>query len=376
MRITADLTPAVHHHAGVGRYTQELFTALTALDAANSYAAFYSAPQGTERPAPPLDRLPARITRLSAKPLRLSVMLAHLAGVSLEHWLPPTDIFHATDHIALPLRHARTVFTLYDLTVRVAPASHLPLNRWYSTLMLPVFLRRAKAIIAISEQTRRDAIQWLPGLASKIRVIYPGVNARFRPVTDSETLARVRAKYALPAAYVLYMGTLEPRKNLPALLEAYGALFSSDFRPPPLVVAGRKGWLYEPIFRQFRALGLESHVLFTDWVADEDLPTLLTAASLFVYPSLYEGFGLPPLEALACGTPVVCSNTSSLPEVVGQAGLLVDPQDIAGLAEAMRRVLTDPELQAELRARGPARAQAFTWARTARETLSLYDQLF
>jgi glycosyltransferase involved in cell wall biosynthesis len=376
VRITADLTPAVHSHAGIGRYTQELFTALTTLDSTNSYAAFYSAPAGNEKPAPPLDRLPARITRLTAKPLRLSVMLTHFAGLSLDHWLPPTDIFHATDHVLLPLRRARSVFTLYDLTVRLSPASHLPLNRWYSTLMLPVFMHRATAIIAISEQTRRDAVQWLPALASKIRVIYPGVNARFRPVREPEPLARVRAKYALPPAFVLYVGTLEPRKNIPALLEAYRALLSSLPSAPPLVLAGRKGWLYEPIFRKLTELGLESKVHFTDWIADDDLPALLSSARLFVYPSLYEGFGLPPLEAMACGTPVVCSNTSSLPEVVGQSGLLVDPHDGTGLAEAMRRLLTEPELHAELSARGRAQAQGFTWERTARETLKLYAQLF
>jgi glycosyltransferase involved in cell wall biosynthesis len=376
MRITADLTPAVHHHAGIGRYTQELFTALTALDTANRYAAFYSAPQGDEKPAPPLDRLPARTTPLTARTLRFRVMLAHFFHLALDHWLPPTDIFHATDHILPPLRHAQSVFTLYDLTVRLSPASHLPLNRWYSTLMLPIFMRQAKAIIAISEQTRRDAVQWLPALAPKIQVIYPGVNARFRPVTDPEALARVRAKYTLPAAFLLYVGTLEPRKNIPTLLEAYHGLCATLPEAPPLVLAGRKGWLYEPIFRRVTALGLEARVKFTDWVADEDLPALLTAASVFVYPSLYEGFGLPPLEAMACGTPVICSNTSSLPEVVGQSGLLVDPQDIASLAEAMRRLLTDAQLHAELSARGQTQAQAFTWERTARQTLDLYAHLF
>ncbi len=375
MRITADLTPAVQHHAGVGRYTQELFTALTALDADNSYAAFYSAPQGDETPAPPLDRLPARITRLSAKPLRLSVMLAHFARFSLDHWLPPTDIFHATDHLLPPLRRARSVFTLYDLTVRLFPSSHLPLNRWYSTLMLPVFMRQAHAIIAISEQTRRDAIQWLPALASKIQVIYPGVNPCFRPVRQIGSLASVRTRYALPATFVLYMGTLEPRKNLLTLLEAYCALLSSLPAAPPLVLAGRKGWLYQPIFSKVAELGLESKVQFTDWVADEDLPALLSAASIFVYPSLYEGFGFPPLEAMACGTPVICSNAASLPEVVGQGGLLVDPHDAAGLAEGMSRLLTDAGLHTELSERGLSQARTFTWDRAARQTLELYAHL-
>ena len=379
MQITVDLTPAVHRHAGVGRYTQELFSALIALDTANRYTAFYSAPRGDEKPQPPLDRLPARTTRLGNKPLRLGVMLAHFARLSLERWLPPTDLFHATDHLLPPLRRARSVFTLYDLTVRLFPESHLPLNRWYSRLMLPIFMRRASAIIAISEQTRRDATRWLPALAPKIRVIYPGVNPRFRPVaadtSGADALARVRARYALPPAFVLYVGTLEPRKNITTLLDAYQTLCASSAPPPSLVLAGRKGWLYQPIFQKVTALGLEAQVHFTDWVADEDLPALLSAASVFVYPSLYEGFGFPPLEAMACGTPVVCSNTSSLPEVVGQGGLPVDPLDIAGLAEAMHRALTDAPLRAELRARGLAQAQTFTWERAAQETLALYAHL-
>ncbi len=374
MRVTVDISPAVHHHAGLGRYAAELLAALAALDGDDRFCAFYYAPRGDERPEPPLDRLPAQTVRLSAKPWRMSVLLAYLAGLNMDRWLPSGDLFHATDHLLPPLGASASVFTIHDLIFRFYPEYHLPLNRWYLSLMLPRFMRRADAIIAVSENTRRDVTRLMQIPADKITVIYEGVNPSFRPVRDAAELVRVRERYRLPGRYVLYLGTIEPRKNLVTLLEAYRALLAREKDMPDLVIAGRKGWLYQPVFDRVRELGLAPRVRFTDWIASDDAPALLSAADVFVFPSLYEGFGLPPLEAMACGTPVICSNASSLPEVVGEAGVLFDPQDPGALAGALARVLADESLRAELRERGLAQAARFSWERAARETLAVYRQ--
>ncbi|MGB8643702.1 MAG: glycosyltransferase family 1 protein [Anaerolineae bacterium] len=375
MRVTVDISPAVHHHAGLGRYAGELLTAMLSVEPVNEYCAFYYDPRGDAHPEPPLDQIPARTIHLPAKPWRMSVLLASFAHVSLDRWLPPGDVFHATDHLLPPLLASRAVFTIHDLIFRFFPEYHLPLNRWYLTLMLPRFMQRANAIIAVSENTRRDVTRLMNIPAEKIAVIYEGVNPAFRPCRDPAQLAAVRTKYQLPDRFILYLGTIEPRKNLITLLDAYQALLAHADGIPDLVIAGRKGWLYQPVFERARALGLESRLRFTDWVDGADAPMLLSAAEVFVFPSFYEGFGLPPLEAMACGAPVLCSNASSLPEVVGEGGLLIDPHDTSAWAATLSRVLQDSELRARLSARGIAQAAQFTWERAARETLNLYHRI-
>jgi glycosyltransferase involved in cell wall biosynthesis len=206
-------------------------------------------------------------------------------------------------------------------------------------------------------------------------VVYPGYDQTiFQPVRDEGVIEAVKARYGIAGDYALFVGTLQPRKNLIRLIEAFSNFRFpiSDFR---LVIAGKKGWLYQEIFRWVEELGLEKKVVFTGYVPEGDLPVLLSGARLFVFPSLYEGFGLPVLEAMACGTPVVCSNASSLPEVAGDAAVLVDPQDVEGLAAAMERVLGDEELRAELIVRGFEQARKFSWERCARETLDVLESV-
>lgn len=376
MRITFDISPAVHHHGGLGRYAHELLAALTEIDLADEYSAFFYSPRGDEHPDPPLDRIRAKTLRLPAKPWRMSVLLAYLVGAGMDRWLPEGDIFHSTDHLLPPLRRSRSVFTIHDLIFRFFPEYHLPLNRWYLSLMLPRFVERADAIIAVSENTRRDAVRLLNVAPEKTTVIHEGVNPAFRPLSDSAPLEAVRAKYGLGQRFVLYLGTIEPRKNLVTLIESYQLLLKHDPAAPQLVIAGRKGWLYTPVFDRVRSLGLEERIRFTDYVEPDDVPLLMNAATLFVFPSLYEGFGLPPLEAMACGTAVLCSNASSLPEVVGEGAILVDPRDAGALADSMERILGDERLRAELRARGLAQASKFSWEKAARETLSVYRDVF
>jgi len=372
MRVTLDLSPFVHHHAGLGRYAGELSAALAQCAPANEYLGLYYSARALPAPTTALN-LPLTRVALGAKPWRLSVLLAYAARVNFDRWLPACDIFHATDHLLPPLKNARGVFTIHDLIFRFFPEYHLPLNRWYLGLMLPRFMRRADAIIAVSENTRRDVTRLMGIPAEKIHVIYEGVHPSFRPLAARELLERVRAQYQLPARFILFFSTLEPRKNLTTLLDAYAALLRQHAETPPLVVAGRKGWLYQDTLRHIQTLGLAERVRMTDWIAHDDVPALLNLADVFVYPSLYEGFGLPPLEALACGVPVISSNAASLPEVVGDAGILFEPRDTAALTRALARVLSDDALRQELRASGLKQAARFTWERAARATLQVYQ---
>jgi Glycosyltransferase len=338
MNICLDLSPVVHQKAGLASYARELTTQLIQMDAGISWSAFhYDRHPPVPLPAP-LDALPRYGVPWGAHRWRLTTALRHFLGLSMDRFFAGVDLFHATEHLLPRFSSVRTVFTLHDLIFLFYPEAHKPLNRWFLTLMMPRFLRAADAVIAVSECTKRDAMR-LYGLdEAKIRVIYEGVSPRFRPASP-EAIAAVRARYNLPECFILYVGTIEPRKNLTALLEAFHHLLAThDLR---LVIVGKKGWLYEGFFRRLRELGLEDRVIFTGYVPDEDLPAIYSAADLFVFPSLYEGFGLPVLEAMACGTPVVCSNTSSLPEVAGDAALLVDPTDVRALAGAIERVLTD-----------------------------------
>jgi len=302
----------------------------------------------------------------------MSVLLAHFLHLPQDRLFPGIDLFHATDHLLPRLARARSVFTLYDLTFHFYAKTHKLLNRWFLALMTPRFLQRADAITAISESTRRDAARLYGIDAAKIKVIYPGVSSRFRPAS-TEQIAEVRQRYSLPDRFILSVSTLEPRKNLGSLLEAITLL-----KPPldlPLVLVGKKGWLYQGLLQKLNGLGLERRVLLTGYAPDDDLPSLYSAADLLVYPSIYEGFGLPVLEAMACGTPVVTSNPSSLPEIVGDAEVTVNPQDVHALADAIVHVLTDEARRNEMKVRGMERAAQFTWERAARETLALYQTL-
>ncbi len=372
MRICLDVSAAVHRRAGIGRYVGELAAALAAADGEYEYTLFYNRASEAVL-APPLDCLPRLTSGLADKPWRLRVLLAQLARAPQDPLFPGVDLFHATDHLLPYLARVASVFTLYDLTVRLHPEAHTALNRWFLTLMLPRFLRRASAVVAISECTRRDAAR-LYGLdEATIRVVPGGVHPRFHPA-EPEASRAVRRKYALPERMILYVGTLEPRKNLATLLEAYRALKDGGISHG-LVIAGKAGWRYQATFRRLTQLGLEGEVILPGYIADEDLPALYSAADLFAFPSLYEGFGLPVLEAMACGTPVVCSNASSLPEVAGDAAILLDPRDAGAWARTMGRVLADPALAAELRARGLARATRFTWAACAQAMREVYRSL-
>ncbi len=370
MRVLMDLTSAVQGHGGLGRYADELTRALIALDRGVDLRIFYNDPLG-RLPSPPVDALPRKVLGWSNKTWRLTALFSKYTHVSMDRLLGKADVFHATDHLLPRLSRTRSVFTLHDLAFLRVPEAHLPLNRWFLKLMMPFFLGQADAIIAVSEFTKRDALAYYALDESKFQVIPEGVSTDFRPVLDPLRLAGVRRRYGLPDRFILFVSTIEPRKNLSTLWAAYRAL-RSEGRTEGLVVAGRKGWLYEDTMVRLREAGLEDEVIFLGHVAEEDLPAVYTLADCFAFPSLFEGFGLTPLEAMASGCPVVCSNSSSLPEVCGDAAILVAPHDVAALASALRRVLSEPALQADLKRKGIRQAALFTWESAAKKTLEVY----
>jgi glycosyltransferase involved in cell wall biosynthesis len=304
----------------------------------------------------------------------MGVLLSQMTGWPLDKTFGAVDIFHATNHLLAHFSRSHTVYTLHDLIFLHYPEYHLPYNRWYLTFAMPRYLRAAEVVITPSECSRQDAIKFYRLPAAKIKVIYEAASPIFKPTADTEHLRRVRQTYQLPDKFILHVATIEPRKNLGRLLDAFQSLLAEwpDLR---LVLIGKKGWLYEEFFQKLKTLGLEERVIFPGFVAEADLPACYQLAQVFVYPSLYEGFGLPPLEAMACGTPVVSSNSSSLPEVVGSAGLLVDPTDTAALTAALHRVLTDDHLRADLQQRGLAQAQKFSWQKAGEELVAVYRLL-
>ncbi len=370
MRITIDYTPALRQTAGIGRYTRGLVAALAEIDRHNNYSLFCAGEAPDRKTWPEnftvrVSNVPARWLTAGWHRLRLPLPVERLAG--------DCDIFHSPDFSLPPLRSARGVVTVHDLSFLRLPEHADPGLRDYLEKSVPQAVARARRVLADSENTKRDLIELLGVAEGKISVVPAGVETRFRPVRDTVKLAEVRARYDLPDWFILSVGTLEPRKNLARLIAAYGQMRRQTGLPHALVLAGKPGWLYQGMYDQVAREGLSQHIHFPGFIADDDLPALYTLADLVAFPSLYEGFGLPPLEAMACGTPVVSSNNSSLPEAVGSAALLVDATDVDGLADAMARVLGNASLRVRLADLGRAQAARFTWDAAAHKLLKAYQ---
>lgn len=289
------------------------------------------------------------------------------------------DVFHGIDHVGIPLvgRTGKCVVTIHDVIPLILPRTFTPRHRAVVRLALARVRRQADRIIVPSDAVKQDVVRHL-GLADNlVTVTHHGCEPRFHPDPDPASFGAVTARYGLPPRYVLAVGTLEPRKNLVALLKAFARLRRAGEVDPALrlVLAGARGWLDEPIFRTVRSFGLAEAVCLPGFIDDDDLPDVYRGAELFVFPSLYEGFGLPPLEAMACGVPVVTSNTSSMPEVAGGAAMLVDPRDVDEMAAVIARALHDEGLRERLRGAGIARARQFSWQTAARQVLDVYASL-
>ncbi|OGO06780.1 MAG: hypothetical protein A2Y73_06120 [Chloroflexi bacterium RBG_13_56_8] len=292
-----------------------------------------------------------------------------LAWEVLRH---PPDVLFVPAHVLPWLHPPHCVATVHDVGHLHYPSAYTRRARWYLDWSTRFNARVAQRVIVDSRATRDDLVAQYGVPAEKIVLAYPAGAEEMAPVTDPQSLQEVRERYGTGESYFLHVGTLQPRKNLTTLIEAFATLVAEGAvgAEVRLVLAGKRGWLYEDILQRARGLNLGKRLVFPGYVASAALPALLSGALAYVVPSWYEGFGLPILEAMACDTPVICSNVSSLPEVAGDAALLFDPRDARALAEAMARIVREPSLREELVARGRERVRAFSWQRCAEQVLS------
>jgi glycosyltransferase involved in cell wall biosynthesis len=353
--------------AGVSNYTERLLLHLGQIDRANRYTIFTTRGlTGRDLGLPPNFRV--RSSLLPTINPRVRVPWEQLIAPALLR-LGGADLYHGVLNVMPLAGRVPSVVTIHDLSPFLFPQTFRRVNRTYTRWAIRVACRRAAHLIAVSEFTKQEIVRWLHVPPERITVTHNGVDARFGPPDPAE-LEDFRRRQGLPERFILFVGTLEPRKNLPTLLEAYARIARDT--DAPLIIGGGKGWLYDTIFAKVSELNLGDRVRFAGFLEDDELPLWYAAASVFTLPSLYEGFGIPLIEAMACGTPVVTTSSSSLPEVVGDAGLIVPPTDADQLGAALLRALNDQELREELRQRGLAQARKFSWIDMAERTLAVY----
>jgi len=362
------------HSVGTGlggneSYATNLIEALAEIDPNNSYTLYVTRREAVERFSNRWRNFSVRATLPHTPLIRIPLTL------SAELRRNPVDVLHV-QFTSPPFSPCPVVVSIHDLSFE-----HLPQTfKWRSRKQLRITVRRsareAAHVIALSEHARQDIVETYGLAPEKVTAIPLAAADHFRPLSDDEELQRVRQTYGIVGEYILSVGAIQPRKNLSRLVDAYSRLrrATPEGNLPKLVLAGKCAWLYEETLRTIRELQVSDSVILTGYVPDSDLPGLYSGALCFVYPSYFEGFGLPPLEAMKCGAPVIVGNQTSLPEVVGDAGLLVDPFDADAIAGAIDQVIRDSNLRAELGRKGLARAQLFDWRETARQTLRVYQQ--
>jgi glycosyltransferase involved in cell wall biosynthesis/ubiquinone/menaquinone biosynthesis C-methylase UbiE len=374
MKIAIDVSLAAGESAGVGSYTRGLLEGLAAIDPDNEYI-LYSYLDFPQSPQLTFPQQP-----------NFSHQMLQLQG---EHWermwsraeLPPKEALDAVHVLHSPFfnapkeHHGALVATIHDVSFLLQPQFHTEANRLHCLQGTLNAALHADRIIAVSLQTKKDLIDYFSIPEERIRVIYEAPRKVYAPEHNVEIIRGVLERLGIFHNFILFVGSLEPRKNLRTLLQAYATYVTRHTGEELLVVAGGKGWLNDDLSQVAAERGIAERVKFLGYVPEADLRILYSAAKLFVYPSIYEGFGLPPLEAMACGAPVITSNTSALPEVVGDAALLVDPYNGEALYQAMKRVLCDHELRAGMRQQSLARATRFSWEQTAEETLAVYEEV-
>jgi glycosyltransferase involved in cell wall biosynthesis len=342
---------------GTEVYSRRLIQALLALGSPHRFRLYFRSP-------PPAGAFPGAELRVIPCPR----LWTHLR-LSWEMARRPPDLLFVPAHVLPPVHPRASLVTVHDLGYLYFPEAHPWRERLYLDLSTRWNARVAAHVLADSEATKADLVARTGTPLDKITVAYPGHDETLAPVRDPAAIAAVKARYGIAGDYFLYLGTLQPRKNLVRLIAAFAELESEAV----LVLAGKRGWLYADLFAQVRRLGLQGRVLFPGYVPDDDKAGLLSGALAFVFPSLFEGFGLPVLEAQACGCPVVTSTTSSLPEVAGGAALLVDAGDASTITAGMARIAADPALRETLIVRGYANVRRFSWTACARSVLDAIE---
>ena len=380
MHVAIDYTAAVRQQAGIGRYTRNLVGNLADLDARNQYTLFVAGGWGRGDGLgawPPNFRVRAlpvtdRVLNIVWQRLRIPLPIQIVTG--------GFDLFHSPDFVLPHVGSSQALLTVHDLSFLRVPQYFVPGFRDYLEGAVSRGVSRANHILADSESTRRDLVELMGVRQDKVSVVYPGVESRFSQVEDSQALAQVRERYQLPDRFALGLSTLQPRKNFDGLIDAFRLLLShhgdtEEVADLHLVICGGLGWMYEEIQQRVEHHGLGARIHFPGFVQDADLPALYTLASVFAFPSWYEGFGLPALEAMACGTPVVAADNSSLPEVVGGAGLLVDAASPDDLASALLQLLSNQDLRVAVKRAGLEQAAKFNWHSAAKALIEIYEQV-
>ena len=374
MRIGIDYTAAVNQTAGIGRFVRGLFRAVIALDDQNQYVLVHAAPNnGCTIEVPTGPNVTTRELRFRE---RVMTAIWHRLRIPLPVDLVtgPVDIFHAPDYVLPPVSRGITIITVHDLAFLIHPECADQHLRLFLEHAVPRSAARADYIITDSENTRNDVICLLDADPERVFVVPGGVDPSFVPA-DEEAVDRVRCEYKLKLPYVLAVGVIEPRKNFPRLIDAFSRFRVRTGLNYELVIAGGNGWLSDETYREAERSPFSDHVRFTGYVPDQHLAALYSGADVFAYPSLYEGFGLPVLEAMACGTTVVCANTSSLPECAGDAALLFPPDDPDAIAATLERACGDPGLRSDLIRRGEQRVAEFQWERAAERLIEIYQRV-
>lgn len=357
---------------GIERYLLELIKNMTRLEPTKKFVLFFCG----HEPVPDL-QLPNNVdSYISKRNTRNRIWRIVWEQYLLAKELRQKNIqlFHGPSFVVPLAKPCKYILTVHDLSYYLYPESLTVATRLYFKFFLPHSLKKADKIIADSQSTKKDLIRLFKTPEDKINVIYLGIDKEIYALKNKSLLAQVRHKYNLPEKFILFIGMLSPRKNLPRMLNAFNILKKKGY-PHKFVVVGAKGWLYESIFANVKKQNLQDEVIFTGYVPDAELPAFYKLADLFLFTTLYEGFGLPILEAMASGCPVVTSTTSSMPEVAGDAALLVDPKNVGEIAKAMENILTNKKLKQELIRAGSRQIKKFSWKKTAEETLYLYNHL-
>jgi glycosyltransferase involved in cell wall biosynthesis len=376
MRIAIDYTAAIRQGAGIGSYVRNLVAAMLAQDTHDQYTLLTSGRPTPEHPFPTAENVRGRSILIPDRYLNI-LWYRWRAPFPATIFSGATDIYHGPDFVLPPLgRNVRKVVTIHDLAFLEHPEYAVPSLAAYLRKVVPEAVAQADAVATVSHEVSRTLIEHFQTPREKLTVIPNGVGAHFHRITDPIILDATRYKFGLKLPFMLAVGTMEPRKNHIGLIKAFHKTLQQKKGPAMLAIAGGQGWLYEETRKTVEDLKLERKVLFLGRVSDLELVTLYSMATLFAFPSFFEGFGVPPIEAMACGAPVITSNTSSLPEVVGDAALLVDPHDIDGLADAIIRLLENEQLREDLRQKGYQRVKQYTWEVSARKMLAVYQKLY
>lgn len=356
------------HLQGIGRYIRELIRHLARVDTRNQYIIYFPTVEHMDE------------NKIDNPNFQCVLVPYQIYTVKEQLYLPyflykdKLDIFHSTTSLAIPLlRTCRHVITLHDLLLKIHPEFlpsklswvYFQITNWWA-------IKFADKIITISDFTSKELSALYPKSRHKITTIHNGVSAEFQVIKDKEVLENVKKKYGITKDYILYVGTYKENKNLPTLVKAYAQLPHHMRHSYYLVIVGKQSTRYPEVPALIKQLGIESTVICINHVREEDLPVFYSGATVFVFPSIYEGFGLPIIEAMACGAPVVASNQASIPEIATDAAILTDPLNVKGMSGAVYDVLSNPQLRKMLVEKGLERAKSFSWEKTARETMQLY----